>query len=176
VSGALLRTVRLPLKAKTRAEEWENMAEIIVTENQTIVTLNNIAASYETSFICEILEKAADAGVSIDMIAQSTATSDKIGFAFTLDDDALPKLLPVIKSPSIPDRQLFITCGNVKIAVKSQDMVNGAGFASKVFQALKKQDCLPLLITTGIDEISLLIPASNQADLEKNLHQYFTLN
>lgn len=144
------------------------MTDIIITENQSIATFNNVAASYENSFICSVLEKAAAAGVSIDMIAQSPATSDKISFGFTFDDENMTKLLPIINS-----QKPFINSGNVKVTVKSREMVDNAGFASKVFVALKKLDCLPLLVTTGIDEISILVHRSCRADLEKELREIF---
>ena len=144
------------------------MTTITVTENQSIVTLGNIAASYENSLICGILEQTATAGISIDMISQSPATSAQISFAFTLDSDALPKLLPIINK-----EEKLVNNGNVKVTVKSGEMVNAAGFASKVFAVLKDINCLPLLITTGIDEISILVHESDKMDLERELRRAF---
>ncbi|MCL1789099.1 MAG: aspartate kinase [Oscillospiraceae bacterium] len=144
------------------------MTDIIITENQSIVTFNNVTASYENSFIYEVLEKAAESGISIDMIAQSPATSEKISFGFTFNDDALPKLLPIIKS-----QNPLINSGNVKLTVKSREMVNNTGFASNVFAVLKKLGCVPMLITTGLDEISLLVHQSNRVDLERELREIF---
>jgi aspartokinase len=150
------------------------MINIIITENQSIVTFKNVPASYENSFIYGILEQAAKVGISIDMIAQSPATSDKISFGFTFGDDDMTKLMAIVNKQ---ERASFpaplVTCGNVKITVKSRDMVDNSGFASKVFESLKKLDCLPLLITTGIDEISLLIHSSDRVDLERELSAAF---
>jgi len=137
------------------------MTNIIITENQSIATFNNVEASY----ICNVLEQAAAAGVSIDMIAQFPTTCEKISFAFTFYSDSLQKLLP-LPAP-------LINCGNVKITVKSQDMVTGAGFASKVFGVLRDLSCTPLLITTGIDEIALLVHESSRVDLERELKKVF---
>jgi len=148
--------------------------EIIVTENQSIVTFNHVPAHYENSFICNALEQAAAVGINIDMIAQSPATSDNISFGFTFADADMPKLLAIINAldhgkVAAP----LVNCGNVKIALKTEDMVGNTGFAAKVFDALKTIDCLPLLVTTGLDEISLLVHESALADLERELRKAF---
>jgi len=144
------------------------MTNIIITDNQSIATFTGVSSSYENSLICEILEKAAQAGIVIDMIGQLPATSAQISFAFTFADDSLTKLLPIINK-----EEKLITCGNVKITVKSQEMVDSAGFAAKVFGVLKNTDCRPLLITTGTDEISLLVHESCRNDLEMGLKKEF---
>jgi len=141
---------------------------IIITENQSVGTFNDISASYENSFICEVLDKAATAGINIDMIAQSPAISDKISVAFSFADDDMTKILPIINK-----QEKLVTCGNVKVTVKSDEMINGVGFAARVFAVLKKLDCRPLLITTGIDEISLLVYDSCKNDLETELKKEF---
>ncbi|MCL1832400.1 MAG: aspartate kinase [Oscillospiraceae bacterium] len=148
--------------------------QIIVTENQSIATFNNVTACYERSFIAEVLTQSAAAGINIDMIAQSPATSDKISFGFTFADDDMTKLLAISKSV-VPDTAPLVNCGNVKLTVKSPDMVSGTGFASKVFIALKQVDCVPMLVTTGIDEISLLIHKSCINALDETLREIFDL-
>jgi hypothetical protein len=39
---------------------------------------------------------------------------------------------------------------------------------------LRGMDCLPLLVTTGLDEISLLVYESECVDLEKKLKETFS--
>ena len=148
------------------------MAEIIITKGQSIVTFNNVTATYENSFICRVLEQAAESKINIDMIAQSPTTDDKISFGFTFADNDTPKLLKIVKSGDCSALPL-INSGNVKVTVKSRDMIDNTGFASKVFSVLKKLDCLALLVTTGIDEISILIHESDCVDLEQALREVF---
>ncbi|MCL2634760.1 MAG: aspartate kinase [Oscillospiraceae bacterium] len=150
------------------------MTDIIINENQSIVTFNNVPASYENSFICGVLEQTANANINIDMIAQSPATSDKISFGFTFADDDMPKLLTIINAfDGGKSLAPLVNCGNVKITVKSRDMIENSGFAAKLFGVLKKIDCLPLLVTTGIDEISVLVHESDRMDLERELTDVF---
>ena len=150
------------------------MTKVIVSENQSIITFNNIPASYENSFICNIFDETADAGICIDMITQSPATSDEISMGFTFADGDMPKALAIIKKHDKDGvSQPLVSCGNVKITVKSQEMVEGAGFASKIFSVLKTLDILPLLVATGLDEISLLVYESSSVDLERELKKVF---
>lgn len=148
--------------------------KIIITENISIVSFNNVPASYENSFICKVFEQAAHADINIDMISQAPATSDKINFGFTFSDNDMPKLLSIINNIS-SDKTLtpLLNVGNVKITVKAKEMINNVGFASTVFGVLKEIDCLPLLVTTGVDEISILIYESDRIDLENNLNKAF---
>lgn len=148
--------------------------EIRITEGVSIVTFNNVPAHFENTFICEVFEKAAAAGINIDMISQAPATSEKISFGFTFSDNDMPKLLSIINHISDGETLVpMLNVGNVKITVKSEEMISNVGFASKVFLTLKNIDCLPLLITTGVDEISLLVYESDVPDLEKQLKKAF---
>jgi aspartokinase len=107
------------------------------------------------------------------MIAQSPPTSDKISFAFSFCDDDMTKLLSITDKTEQPVSAPLVNCGNCKVTVKSQDMVGGTGFAAKVFTVLKELNCSPLLVTTGIDEISLLVHKSDADSLEKSLKAAF---
>ncbi|MCL1822874.1 MAG: aspartate kinase [Oscillospiraceae bacterium] len=148
--------------------------QITVNQSISIVNFNNVPSDYQNTFICEVFEKAADAAINIDMISQAPATSDNISFGFTFPDDDIPKLLSIISQISTSkDRTPMISVGNVKITVKSTDMITGTGFASKVMAAFRELDCLPLLVTTGIDEIGLLVRESEATDLESKLKEAF---
>jgi len=146
--------------------------QIILTTGISIVTFNNVAVSHQNTFICEVFEKSAEAGINIDMISQAPAASEKISFGFTFSDNDMPKLISIINCIS---RNLtpMINVGNVKVTIKSDEMVNNTGFASRVMNVLRDMDCLPLLVTTGLDEISLLVYESECADLEKKLKEAF---
>ena len=149
--------------------------QVIIAQGISIVTFNDVPNSYQNTFIYEIFEKAADAQINIDMISQAPATSDKISFGFTFPDDDIPKLLSIISQiSSSKDRTPMISVGNVKVTVKSDAMITGTGFASGVMKVLRDNDCLPLLATTGIDEIAVLVRESEATDLENKLKEIFS--
>ena len=145
---------------------------ITVTENVSAVTFNNVPL-YKT-IMEDTLTAVAEAGINIDMISMTAPTSERFGFGFTLDDDDMPKLLTVVKrlkekheiTPMIKSR-------NRKIVIKTGEMEAQAGFAAKVFNLLNKIDAMILLITTGVDEISVLIRESDGEAAEAGLRELF---
>ncbi len=133
---------------------------LTVTENVSAITFNNIPL-YRT-IMEDTLAAAAKAGINIDMISMTAPTSERFGFAFTLNDDDMPKLLEAVKVlTSSYGITPMINTGNRKIVIKSDKMETQAGFAAKVFSILNGVDAMVLLITTSVDEISLLIRESD---------------
>lgn len=145
---------------------------ITVTENVSAVTFNNVPL-YKT-IMEDTLTAVAEAGINIDMISMTAPTSERFGFGFTLDDDDMPKLLSVVKHlKEKHDITPMINSSNRKIVIKTGEMEAQAGFAAKVFNLLNKIDAMILLITTGVDEISVLIRESDGEAAEAGLRDLF---
>lgn len=145
---------------------------ITVTENVSAVTFNNVPL-YKT-IMEDTLTAVAEAGINIDMISMTAPTSERFGFGFTLDDDDMPKLLAVVKHlKEKHDITPMINSSNRKIVIKTGEMEAQAGFAAKVFNLLNKIDAMILLITTGVDEISVLIRESDGEAAEAGLRELF---
>ena len=145
---------------------------ITVTENVSAVTFNNVPL-YKTIMV-DTLTAVAEAGINIDMISMTAPTSERFGFGFTLDDDDMPKLLTVVKRlKEKHDITPMINSSNRKIVIKTGEMEAQAGFAAKVFNLLNKIDAMILLITTGVDEISVLIRESDGEAAEAGLRELF---
>ncbi|MCL2087814.1 MAG: aspartate kinase [Oscillospiraceae bacterium] len=144
-------------------------------ENISIATFNRIESDNWACFVTDIFSRAAQAGVNIDMITQSPGVTNLLSLAFTFKDEDMPKLLGLVNDAAgIKKNPPLVNVGNVKFIIKSPEMANNVGFAAKVFDSLKKFDCLPLLITTALDEISLLVSESCAADLEMELNEQLT--
>ena len=145
---------------------------ITVTENVSAVTFNNVPL-YKT-IMEDTLTAVAEAGINIDMISMTAPTSERFGFGFTLDDDDMPKLLTVVnRLKENHDITPMINSSNRKIVIKTGEMEAQAGFAAKVFNLLNKIDAMILLITTGVDEISVLIRESDGEAAEAGLRELF---
>lgn len=145
---------------------------ITAIENVSAVTFNNVPL-YKT-IMEDTLTAVAEAGINIDMISMTAPTSERFGFGFTVNDEDMPKLLGVIKalkeSHAITP---MINSSNRKIVIKTGEMETQAGFAAKVFNLLNKIDAMILLITTGVDEISVLIRESDGDAAEAGLRELF---
>ncbi len=145
---------------------------ITVTESVSAVTFNNVPL-YKT-IMEDTLTAVAKAGINIDMISMTAPTSERFGFGFTVNDEDMPKLLSVVKELK-ESREItpMINSGNRKIVIKTGEMETQAGFAAKVFNLLNKIDAMILLITTGVDEISVLIRESDGDAAEAGLREMF---
>ncbi len=149
------------------------MTQITITENVSVVTFKNQSDSNGNEFLAEIFRKIADAGISVDMICHAPATSETVSFGFTFADEALTTILPIINAVSKGRTMPMVNCGNVKFIIKAAEMENSVGFAAKAFAALSSADCSPVLVSTGVDEISILVSPSDSAELEKQLKKVF---
>lgn len=145
------------------------MTDIKVFEGITSVSFNERLNGTVSAF--HVFDKIGAGGIDIDMISLDLAPNDTLFVGFTLPDDDLAKVLPLIKSENITPPA--VNCGNVKFVIKSEDMINCPGFAAKVFSALETASCVPLLVTTAVDEISVLVRDSDSADVGKALEKLF---
>lgn len=145
------------------------MTDIKVFEGITSVAFSERLT--QSSSYCDILERVGRAGINLDMISADLGINDTLSIGFTVNDEDVPKLLPLIKDKSISTP--VVNCGNVKFVIESKTMINTPGFAAQVFAELKAVGCVPLLITTGIDEISILVRDSDSADVGNALAKMF---
>ncbi len=127
-----------------------------VTENVSAVSFYNVPL--DRTIMEDTLKIVANAGINVDMISMTAPTSEIFSFGFTVNDDEIPKLLKVVKELREKDCvSPMINSGNRKIVIKTGEMTNNVGYAAKVFEILNKLSAMILMITTGIDEISVLI-------------------
>ena len=121
---------------------------------------------------CDIFTRIGEGGIDVDMISLELTANDTISTGFTISDEDLAKLLPLIKSKAITTP--VVNCGNVKFVIKAEEMVGCPGFAAKIFAGLKDVGCVPLMVTTGIDEISILVRDSDSTDAGRALNKIFS--
>ena len=127
-----------------------------VTENVSAVSFNNVPL--DRTIMEDTLKAVADAGINVDMISMTAPTSEIFSFGFTVNDDDIPKLLGAVKELREKDSVApMINSGNRKIVIKAGKMTNSVGYAAKVFEILNRLCAMILMITTGVDEISVLI-------------------
>ena len=148
------------------------MTTINLYEQVSVITFGNIPYDSESEFICSVFSAAARENVVIDMISKAPVSADRTSVGFTFPDDDMPKMLKIANAVKT-DKAPMINSGNVKIIIKSAEMVSGVGFAENVFKALSAAKANPILITTALDEISVVVRESDSADFENELHKLF---
>lgn len=130
--------------------------KINVTENVSAVSFNNVPLN--KTIMEDTLKIVAAAGVNVDMISMTAPTQEIFSFGFTVDDEDMPKLLGTVGSLKAKGVvSPMINSGNRKIVIKTGEMTETIGFAARVFEILNRLEAMILMITTGEDEISVLI-------------------
>ena len=130
--------------------------KIEVCENVSAVSFNNVPLN--KTVMEDTLRSVAEAGINVDMISMTAPTSEIFSFGFTMSDEDTPKLLGIVKKlKEMGGVSPMINGSNRKIVIKTGEMVEKIGFAARVFEILNRLDAMILLITTGVDEISVLI-------------------
>lgn len=127
-----------------------------VTENVSAVSFNN--APLNKTVMEDTLKIVAKAGINVDMISMTAPTQEIFSFGFTVDDEDMPKLLGTVAELKANGCvSPMINSGNRKIVLKANEMADTVGFAAHVFEILNRLEAMILMITTGVDEISVLI-------------------
>lgn len=130
--------------------------KIEVTENVSAVSFNNVPLN--KTIMEDTLKAVASVGINLDMISMTAPTSEIFSFGFTVNDEDMPKLLKMSKQlKEISGVSPMINSSNRKIVIKTGEMTETIGFAARVFRILNSLEAMILMITTGVDEISMLI-------------------
>lgn len=130
--------------------------KIKVTENVSAVSFNNVPLN--KTIMEDTLKAVAGVGINLDMISMTAPTSEIFSFGFTVNDEDMPKLLKMNKQlQEISGVSPMINSSNRKIVIKTGEMTETIGFAARVFEILNRLEAMILMITTGVDEISMLI-------------------
>ena len=130
--------------------------DIKVTEGVSAVSFNNVPLN--KTIMEDTLKTVAKAGVNVDMISMTAPTQEIFSFGFTVNDEDMPKMLGSVgelKAKGVVSP--MINSGNRKIVIKTGEMTETIGFAASVFEILNRLEAMILMITTGEDEISVLI-------------------
>lgn len=149
------------------------MINITITEQISVITFGNIPYDNESAFITAIFKEAAVKKINIDMISKAAVSTDRTSVGFTFSDEDMPEMLEVLSKVNFY-RPPLVSCGNVKVVVQSGEMAGNCGFAMNVFDALARIAITPILITTSIDEISVVVRESDSIDFEKELRNCFS--
>lgn len=130
--------------------------KIKVTEGVSAVSFYNVPLN--KTIMEDTLKIVAKAGINVDMISMTAPTSEIFSFGFTISDDDMPKLMGALKELRENDcGSPMINGGNRKIVIETGEMTNTIGFAARVYEILNRLEAMILMISTGEDEIDVLI-------------------
>lgn len=134
---------------------------IETSENITLVTLRNLPN--QMYIIAKVFGAVAQAGVNVDMITQTQAHKNKVDLSFTVEDQDLVaaiSALSIFKESGVVT-DILSSCS--KVVYLDEKMSQTPGYGARVFSALADQGIEPLIITTSVTDISVLV---EHGDLE----------
>ncbi len=128
---------------------------IETSNNITLVTLRNLPNQIST--IAKAFCAVAEAGVNVDMISQTQAHKNKVDLSFTVEDQDLAvtiSALSILKESGVVT-DILSSCS--KIVYLDEKMCQTPGYGAKVFSTLAEVGVEPLIITTSVTDISVLL-------------------
>ena len=138
-----------------------NISSVSYCRDIVLVTLRNVPC--DSRIIGELLTAISEGGVNIDMISQTAPLGGAISVAFTVAQESVNALMPLVNGfkADYPELNMELAPGMTKLNFYDADMVNTPGVAAHVFTTLA--GIRVNMITTSTVDISLLVP-SHQED------------
>ncbi len=120
----------------------------------------------------------AEHGINVDMVIQSAMRENRNDIAFTVEEDDLPKTLPVVKDLMHKISASGMSCGKdvAKVSIVGAGMQSNPGVAAKMFETLADENINIHMISTSEIRISCIIDKSQVETALKALHREFELD
>lgn len=161
-------------------EEDKEMEDVLITgvthdENQAKVTIVDVPD--QPGMAAKIFSTLAAANINVDMITQSSSATGTNDISFTIEENSLEKVLPLVEQLAKDLTAWGITSDRkiAKISVVGVGMRSHAGVAAKVFEALGSEGINIQMISTSEIKISFIIERDRAAQAVKAIHQAFEL-
>ena len=126
----------------------------------------------------KILSPISEAGIEVDVIVQNISADNCTDFTFTVDKGDAENAKEILQKTSVSLGGGLVEVDHdiAKISVVGRGMRAHAGVASKMFQALAKDEINISMITTSEIKISVVIKESEMRKAVTALHNAFDLD
>ena len=126
----------------------------------------------------KILSPISEAGIEVDVIVQNISADNCTDFTFTVDKGDAEHAKEILQKTSVSLGGGLVEVDHdiAKISVVGRGMRAHAGVASKMFQALAKDEINISMITTSEIQISVVIKESEMKKAVTALHNAFDLD
>lgn len=146
--------------------EQNSVTGVSATDNVLMITLNNIP--YNTKSISNIFESLAERNVNIDMISQTSPSSNHVNVSFTTskdDESTINEIISTLKL-DVPEIEYVKESNISKVSVVGMGMRNQSGVASQIFKIFADNGIEFKQVTTSEISISYTV---NSNDKEKTV-------
>jgi aspartate kinase len=161
-------------------KEDEKMEKVLVsgvTLNKNEARVTVVGVPDRPGIASKIFTPISDAHIVVDMIIQNSSADGLTDLTFTIPKVDLKKALKLVKkiSEDIKAREVLADENIAKVSIVGAGMVSHAGVASKMFNALSKENINILMISTSEIKISCVVEAKYAELAARVLHQAFAL-
>jgi len=156
--------------------EQVEISGIAFNKDEAQLTINGVADTPGIAY--HILGPISDANIEVDMILQNVGADGTTDFTFTVhrnDYEAAAEILKNI-SDNLDAREVNGNNKIVKISIVGVGMRSHAGIASKMFEALAKENINILMISTSEIKISVIVDEKYMELGVRALHEAFELS
>ena len=125
-----------------------------------------------------IFEPLAQAGISVDTIAQSSGADGTTDLSFTIPRSSLDRAVSLSRSiaPQIGAASIDTADNLAKVSIVGTGMQSAPGYAARMFGALARANINIEIISTSDIRITCVIPRDRAEDAVRALHAAFELD
>jgi aspartate kinase len=125
-----------------------------------------------------IFEPLAQAGISVDTIAQSSGADGTTDLSFTISGESFERALAITQSvaPRIGAASIDTADELAKVSIVGTGMQSAPGYAARMFGALASAGINIAIISTSDIRITCVVPRDRAEDAVRILHSAFELD
>jgi aspartate kinase len=151
------------------------LSGITATDGQAKLTLRDLPRGLRTP--TRILNALADAGISVDTIAEAEDKAGRVQIQLTIAESQLDEALAVLGSvrDAMGGAQVEAHRGLTRVVLVGSGMHNRPGVYARTFSTLLDAEIEVHAISTSSVSITLVVPTERADDTVRGLHDAFTL-
>jgi aspartate kinase len=125
-----------------------------------------------------LFQPLAEAGVSVDTIAQSSGADGTTDISFTVDRASLPRTVELVRdlTPRIGAERVDTADDLAKVSIVGTGMQSAPGYAARMFGTLASAEINIGIISTSDIRITCVIPRAQVEEAVRILHEAFELD
>jgi aspartate kinase len=151
------------------------VTKIDYCDDISLISYNAVPA--DIAFMADIFGAFSDAGIVIDMIAQTAPVGNKTSISFTCPDKDMVKVLEIFNALKKSHNGVtpLVSGSNSKIQLYGEEMRTAHGVFAAALDVLRDKDIELKQVTTSEVDISLLVDAAHVAVAMEALKTCFKL-
>jgi len=155
--------------------EKPTIAGVAFERNEAKLTVKGVPDQPGIAY--KVIGPVSEQGIEVDVIVQNAAADGSNDISFTVKRDDAERSLRILEqvAPSLPAQSVHLDTKIAKVSLVGVGMRSHAGIASRMFQALARENINIQIITTSEIKISVVIEEKYMELAVRSLHGAFDL-